>query len=58
MQFSFVQQKFGINQKKSDIDHTITNKMNRLYTDAIYKFQDDIRFWIAYIKFCKHVVSI
>ncbi|XP_034190619.1 U3 small nucleolar RNA-associated protein 6 homolog [Osmia lignaria lignaria] len=47
--------KFGINQKKSDIDHTITNKMNRLYTDAIYKFQDDIRFWIAYIKFCKHV---
>nr|XP_003705650.1 PREDICTED: U3 small nucleolar RNA-associated protein 6 homolog [Megachile rotundata] len=47
--------KFGINQKKSDIDLIITNKMNRLYMDAIYKFQDDIRFWIAYIKFCKHV---
>ncbi|CAD1468129.1 unnamed protein product, partial [Heterotrigona itama] len=46
--------KFGITQKKSDIEHTITNKMNHLYTDAIFKFQDDIRFWIAYIKFCKH----
>lgn len=30
--------------------------MNSLYKDAISKFQD-IRFWIAYIKFCKHVVS-
>ncbi|CAK9829319.1 U3 small nucleolar RNA-associated protein 6 homolog [Anthophora retusa] len=47
--------KFGITQKKSDIDHTITNKMNHLYRDAIFKFQEDIRFWIAYIKFCKHV---
>ncbi|XP_078040892.1 U3 small nucleolar RNA-associated protein 6 homolog isoform X2 [Augochlora pura] len=47
--------KFGIQQKKSEIDHIITNKMNYLYKDAIFKFQDDIRFWIAYIKFCKHV---
>ncbi|XP_076230226.1 U3 small nucleolar RNA-associated protein 6 homolog isoform X2 [Nomia melanderi] len=47
--------KFGVNQKKSDIDHIITNKMNHLYKDAIFKFQDDIRFWVAYIKFCKHV---
>ncbi|KZC08369.1 PREDICTED: U3 small nucleolar RNA-associated protein 6 homolog [Dufourea novaeangliae] len=47
--------KFGINQKKSNIDHIITNKMNNLYKEAIFKFQDDIRFWIAYIKFCKHV---
>ncbi|XP_017885993.1 U3 small nucleolar RNA-associated protein 6 homolog [Ceratina calcarata] len=47
--------KFGMNQKKSDIDYMITNKMNYLYRDAIFKFQDDIRFFIAYIKFCKHV---
>ncbi|XP_076285803.1 U3 small nucleolar RNA-associated protein 6 homolog isoform X2 [Lasioglossum baleicum] len=47
--------KFGINQKQSEIDHIITNKINYLYKDAIFKFQDDIRFWIAYIKFCKHV---
>lgn len=47
--------KFGIALKKSDIDHIITNKMNHLYKDAIFKFQDDIRFWIAYMKFCKHV---
>lgn len=31
--------------------------MNNLYKDAICNFQDDIRFWIAYVKFCKHVVS-
>ncbi|XP_043248218.1 U3 small nucleolar RNA-associated protein 6 homolog [Colletes gigas] len=47
--------KFGINQKKSNIDNIITNKMNHLYKEAIFKFQDDIRFWIAYMKFCKHV---
>ncbi|TGZ43802.1 U3 small nucleolar RNA-associated protein 6 homolog [Temnothorax longispinosus] len=47
--------KFGITQKKLAIDYAITNKMNSLYKDAIYKFQDDIRFWIAYMKFCKHV---
>ncbi|EFN79056.1 U3 small nucleolar RNA-associated protein 6 homolog [Harpegnathos saltator] len=46
--------KYGITQKKSDIDFAIANKMNNLYKDAIFKFQD-IRFWIAYIKFCKHV---
>lgn len=49
--------KYGITQKKSDIDFAITNKMNNLYKDAISKFQDDIRFWIAYMKFCKHVHS-
>lgn len=47
--------KFGITQKKSDIDYAIANKVNNLYKEAIFKFQDDIRFWIAYIKFCKHV---
>lgn len=50
-------QKYGITQKKSDIDYTIANKVNQLYKQAIFKFQDDIRFWISYMKFCKHVVS-
>ncbi|EZA47219.1 U3 small nucleolar RNA-associated protein 6-like protein [Ooceraea biroi] len=49
--------KYGITQKTSDIDYAIANKMNNLYKDAIFKFQDDIRFWIAYMKFCKHVHS-
>ncbi|XP_033333079.2 U3 small nucleolar RNA-associated protein 6 homolog isoform X1 [Megalopta genalis] len=48
-------EKFGIQQMKSEIDHIVMNKMNHLYKEAIFKFQDDIRFWIAYIKFCKHV---
>ncbi|XP_015589192.1 U3 small nucleolar RNA-associated protein 6 homolog [Cephus cinctus] len=47
--------KLGIGQKKSDIDYAIANKVNQLYTQAIHKFQDDVRFWIAYMKFCKHM---
>ncbi|XP_011646217.1 U3 small nucleolar RNA-associated protein 6 homolog [Pogonomyrmex barbatus] len=47
--------KYGITQKKTDIDFAIVNKMNNLYKEAISKFQDDIRFWIAYMKFCKHM---
>ncbi|XP_070150082.1 U3 small nucleolar RNA-associated protein 6 homolog [Polyergus mexicanus] len=49
--------KYGITQKKSDIDFAITNKMNNLYKDTISKFPSDIRFWFAYMKFCKHVHS-
>lgn len=48
-------QKFQINQKKSDIDFSIADKINKLYKEAIMKFQDDLRFWIAYMTFCKHV---
>ncbi|KAI4494977.1 hypothetical protein M0804_001178 [Polistes exclamans] len=47
--------KFGITHKKSNIDYAIRNKVNLLYKEAISKFQEDIRFWIAYIKFCKHM---
>ncbi|XP_072753293.1 U3 small nucleolar RNA-associated protein 6 homolog [Anoplolepis gracilipes] len=47
--------KYGITQQKEAIEFPITNQMNNLYKDAILKFQDDIRFWIAYMKFCKHV---
>lgn len=50
-------QKYGITKKTSEIDFAIANKINNLYKAAIYKFEDDIRFWIAYMKFCKYVVS-
>ncbi|KAK0173015.1 hypothetical protein PV328_006270 [Microctonus aethiopoides] len=48
-------EKFGNTFKKSDIDYTIANKVNSLYRQAIFKFQEDLRFWIAYMKFCKQV---
>ncbi|KAI4484367.1 hypothetical protein M0802_013112 [Mischocyttarus mexicanus] len=48
-------EKYDIYHKKSDIDYAIRNKINHLYEEAISKFQEDIRFWIAYIKFCKHL---
>ncbi|KAL7291126.1 hypothetical protein TKK_0015252 [Trichogramma kaykai] len=42
-------------QKKSDIELTIANKINQLYKEALERFSDDIRFWTAYIAFCKSV---
>lgn len=45
-------EKYQIKDKRSDVDFSIANKINSLYNDAIFKFQDDIRFWI---KFCKQV---
>ncbi|XP_015177794.1 PREDICTED: U3 small nucleolar RNA-associated protein 6 homolog [Polistes dominula] len=47
--------KYAITHKKSDIDNAIKNKVNLLYKEAISKFQEDVRFWIAYLKFCKHM---
>lgn len=47
--------KLQINAKKNDIDYSIANKINSLYKAAIFRFQDDFRFWIAYMTFCKQV---
>lgn len=50
-------QKLGNTLKKTEIDYAIINKINNLYKSAISKFEDDLRFWIAYMAFCKSVVS-
>lgn len=51
-------QKFGITAKKTDIDFSIANKINSIFKLAISIFEDDFRFWIAYMAFCKQVVRI
>lgn len=48
----------GYQQKKANIDFTIGNRVNKLFKQAIFRFQDDVRLWLSYIKFCKEVVSL
>ncbi|XP_015119461.1 U3 small nucleolar RNA-associated protein 6 homolog [Diachasma alloeum] len=47
--------KFGITQKKRDIDYGIVNRVMNLYREALERFKDDLRFYVAYMKFCKQV---
>ncbi|XP_026277503.1 U3 small nucleolar RNA-associated protein 6 homolog [Frankliniella occidentalis] len=48
-------EKMGYQQKKANIDFTIGNRVNKLFKQAIFRFQDDVRLWLSYIKFCKQV---
>lgn len=48
-------QKYQISERKKETDFAIAHKVNQLYMSTIDKFQDDLRFWIAYMTFCKHV---
>jgi len=51
-------QKKGITQKKADIEFIITNRVNRLFKQAIQRFKEDVKLWMSYIKFCKQMVSV
>ncbi|XP_008559011.1 U3 small nucleolar RNA-associated protein 6 homolog [Microplitis demolitor] len=47
-------EKLGMTQQ-SDINSPIIKKVNNLYKKATIKFQDDLRFWMAYMKFRKQL---
>ncbi|KAL1129255.1 hypothetical protein AAG570_013784 [Ranatra chinensis] len=47
----------GLNQKKNNLDYTIANRINKLFNFAIRRFPNDVKIWLAYIKFCKQVRS-
>ncbi|KAG8041405.1 hypothetical protein G9C98_002393 [Cotesia typhae] len=47
-------EKLGITQQ-SDTESPIIKKVNSLYQKATIKFQDDLRFWMAYMKFRKQL---
>jgi hypothetical protein len=53
----FYLQKKGVTHKKADIEFIITDRVNRLFKQAIQRFKDDVKLWISYIKFCKQMVS-
>ncbi|PNF31407.1 U3 small nucleolar RNA-associated protein 6-like protein [Cryptotermes secundus] len=48
-------EKKGVTHKKADIEFVITNRVNRLFKQAIQRFKDDVKLWISYIKFCKQM---
>lgn len=49
-------EKKGITQKKADIEFIITNRVNRLFKQAIQRFKEDVKLWMSYIKFCKQML--
>lgn len=44
-----------LNEKKKDIEYAITKRLNRLFKQFIYRFQNEIEIYFEYIKFCKSV---
>ncbi|XP_067003125.1 U3 small nucleolar RNA-associated protein 6 homolog [Anabrus simplex] len=48
-------EKLGLIQKKAEIDYSIANRVNKLFKQAVFRFQDDVRIWLAYYRFCKQV---
>ncbi|XP_075978746.1 U3 small nucleolar RNA-associated protein 6 homolog [Anticarsia gemmatalis] len=45
--------KFG--EKKADIEYAIAKRLNKVFKQFIYRFQDDIEIYFEYIKFCRSV---
>lgn len=41
--------------KKSDIDYSIAKRINRLFRQAIMRFQGDVNIWTSHINFCKRM---
>lgn len=52
---SFRRKKNKLDEKKKDIEYAIAKRLNRVFKQFIYRFQDDIVIYFEYIKFCKSV---
>lgn len=44
-----------LTEKKKDIEYAISKRLNKVFKQFIYRFQDDIEIYFEYIKFCKSV---
>lgn len=47
------QNKLG--EKKKDIEYAIAKRLNRLFKQFIYRFQNEVEVYFEYIKFCRAV---
>ena len=54
-QFCF--QKIGYHHKKSEIDHTIAKRINKIFNMAVSRFPSDTKIWLSQIEFCKKMVN-
>lgn len=44
-----------LGEKKKDIEYAIAKRLNKVFKQFIYRFQDDIEIYFEYIKFCRSV---
>ncbi|KAM3960767.1 U3 small nucleolar RNA-associated protein 6 homolog [Aphomia sociella] len=44
-----------VTEKRNDIEYAIAKRMNKVFKQFIYRFQNDIEVYFEYIKFCRSV---
>lgn len=52
---SLRRQQNKLGEKKKDIEYAIAKRLNQLFKQFIYRFQNDIEVYFEYIKFCRGV---
>lgn len=45
----------NLGEKKKDIEYAIAKRLNKVFKQFIYRFQNDIEIYFEYIKFCRSV---
>lgn len=44
-----------LTEKKKEIEYAVAQRLNRLFKQFIYRFQNEIEVYFEYIRFCKSV---
>lgn len=44
-----------LNEKKQDIEYAIAKRLNKVFKQFIYRFQNEVEIYFEYLKFCKSV---
>ncbi|KAF9411362.1 hypothetical protein HW555_009809 [Spodoptera exigua] len=52
---SLRRQQAKLSEKKKDIEYAIAKRVNKVFKQFIYRFQDDLEIYFEYIKFCQSV---
>ncbi|XP_047993663.1 U3 small nucleolar RNA-associated protein 6 homolog [Leguminivora glycinivorella] len=47
--------KTKLNEKKKDLEYAIAKRVNKVFKQFIYRFQNDLEIYFQYIKFCRSV---
>lgn len=45
----------NLTEKKKDIEYAIANRLNKVFKQFIYRFQNEVEIYFEYLKFCKCV---
>lgn len=45
----------NMKEKKKEIEFAIANRLNKIFKQFIYRFQNEVEIYFEYLKFCKSV---